>query len=248
MPVSTPHYMQIAWLTIITAALAWLIWERFTDTPQAAPAATTGDFDEINVERLNIVEPNGRYRLVLSNSARFPGLFMAGKEYKHHSRAGGGMLFFNDDGDEAGGLTIHSAREGDAHVAHAGIMFDQFKQDQTVGLIYNDQNGKRTAGMRVWDRPEHSIETLMKMSDRAARAPSDAEREKLRKEMIDYAMAHGGLGAERMFAGKSLEDAVVRLADRQGRPRLQLLVDGKGDPRVEFLDTEGKVLKSITAN
>lgn len=36
------------------------------------PGPTT--FDEINVQRLNIVEPNGRYRLVLANSARFPGL------------------------------------------------------------------------------------------------------------------------------------------------------------------------------
>src|SRR3546814_9145304 len=46
-----------------------------------------GVFDEISVKRINIVEPDGKYRLVLSNSERFPGLFMEGKEYKHHSRS-----------------------------------------------------------------------------------------------------------------------------------------------------------------
>jgi hypothetical protein len=41
-----------------------------------------GVFDEISVKRINIVEPDGKYRLVLANSERFPGLFMEGKEYK----------------------------------------------------------------------------------------------------------------------------------------------------------------------
>src|SRR3546814_13361431 len=72
-----------------------------------------GVFDEISVKRINIVEPDGKYRLVLSNSERFPGLFMEGKEYKHHSRDGGGMLFFNDEGDEVGGLTFGSKTVGD---------------------------------------------------------------------------------------------------------------------------------------
>src|SRR3546814_15204165 len=31
-------------------------------------------FDEISVKRINIVEPGGKYRLVLANSERFPGL------------------------------------------------------------------------------------------------------------------------------------------------------------------------------
>src|SRR3546814_8255992 len=52
-------------------------------------------FDEISVKRINIVEPGGKYRLVLANSERFPGLFMEGKEYKHHSRDGGGMRFLD---------------------------------------------------------------------------------------------------------------------------------------------------------
>lgn len=237
----TRKYLTVLWLVLVTGGLAFLAFE------DAFSKSGTVTFDEINVKRINIVEPDGQYRLVLANSERFPGLFMGGKEYEHHSRSGGGMLFFNDNGDEVGGLTTHSAEENGEYSASAGLMFDQFKQDQTVGVVYSDSNGKRVAGLRVWDRPEYSIEPLMEYSDRAARAETDAERESIREEMLEYAMAHGGVGALRFFAGKELEDTVVRLADPEGRPRLVLKVDGAGEASVEFLDADGQVTKRITA-
>ncbi|MDH5822278.1 hypothetical protein QFW77_04645 [Luteimonas sp. RD2P54] len=238
-----------AWLLAVTALAGWTAWDRIKAGPAttAAPPAASAAFEELTVERINVVEPNGLNRLVISNAARFPGLFMEGTEYRHHSRTGGGMLFFNDEGDESGGMSFSSAREDGAYAASAGLFFDQYKQDQTVGVVYNDQDGRRVAGLRVWDRPDYSIGPLMEMSDRAARAESHAAREAIREEMMDYAMARGGAGAERLFAGKALEDAVLRLADPQGRPRLQLTVDGAGEPRVDFLAEDGTVLRSITA-
>ncbi|HWW59305.1 MAG TPA: hypothetical protein VN047_20595 [Sphingopyxis sp.] len=204
-----------------------------------------GVFDEISVKRINIVEPDGKYRLVLANSERFPGLFMEGKEYKHHSRDGGGMLFFNDEGDEVGGLTFGSKTVGDNRRASGSLMFDQYKQDQTVGLQYSEANGNRTAGLRVWDRPDWSIKPLMEMSARAA-ASDEAGKARIREEMRAYAMANGGAGAERVFAGKTTDDAIVRLADKSGKPRLLLKVGADGEPSIEFLDTSGKIVKRIT--
>jgi len=248
-PTSSRNPLLLGWLALLTAGLAWTLWERHGASAPADDTATptSARFTELDVERINIVEPNGNYRLVLANSARFPGLFMEGKEYKHHSRKAGGMLFFNDEGDESGGMTFSSSRDGDNVSAGAGLMFDQYKQDQTVGVVYNEQNGRRQAGVRVWDRPDASIKPLMEMSDRAANATTDEEREQVRAEMLAHAQANGGVGAERFFAGKALDDAIVRLADKQGRARLLLRVDGEGQPRVEFLDTEGKVIKAITA-
>ncbi|MBO9695769.1 MAG: hypothetical protein J7499_06195 [Sphingopyxis sp.] len=202
-------------------------------------------FDEISVKRINIVEPDGKYRLVLANSERFPGLFMEGKEYRHHSRDGGGMLFFNDEGDEVGGLTFGSKTVGDDRRASGSLMFDQYKQDQTVGIQYSEANGNRTAGLRVWDRPDWSIKPLMEMSARAA-ASDEAGKTRIREEMRAYAMANGGAGAERVFAGKATDDAIVRLADKNGKPRLLLRVGADGAPSIEFLDTAGKVVRRIT--
>ena len=237
--------MRLKQIVIVAGALgigALLPLTFASAVQQPQPKVTT--FDELNVSRLNIVEPNGRYRLVLANSARFPGLFMEGREYRHHSRTGGGMLFFNDDGDEVGGLTYRSNAANRS--ASAGITFDQYKQDQTVSLLYQESNGNRTAGMRVWDRPNYSIGPLMEMSDRAARAPNDAERQRIREEMRAWAMARGGGGAERMFAGKVQGDAVVRLADPQGRPRLVMRVGEDGAPSIEFLSETGQVVRRIT--
>lgn len=207
------------------------------------PQGKVTTFDEINVNRINIVEPNGRPRLILANSARFPGLFFEGREYRHHSRSGGGMWFVNDDGDEVGGLTYRSNAANRS--ASAGITFDQYKQDQTVSMLYRESNGEREAGMRVWDRPNTSIGPLMEMSDRAAGAATDAERQRIRGEMQAYAQAHGGGGAERFFAGKTASDAIVRLADPQGRPRLVMRVGADGAPSIEFLDESGRVTRRI---
>jgi hypothetical protein len=46
-----------------------------------------------------------------------------------------------------------------------------------------------------------------------------------------------------LFAGKERGASIVRLADGNGRPRLVLKVEASGEPRVEFLDEAGKVVR-----
>ena len=40
-----------------------------------------------------------------------------------------GLLFFSDEGDEVGGLTITGQQRDGVRRANAGLMFDQLKQD-----------------------------------------------------------------------------------------------------------------------
>ncbi|WP_305824277.1 hypothetical protein [Massilia brevitalea] len=62
-------------------------------------------FDEITVGRINIVEPDGTKRIILSNKAQFPGDFLQGKEGARPDRRDvAGMLFINEEGTENGGL------------------------------------------------------------------------------------------------------------------------------------------------
>lgn len=229
-------------LLVLAAALGSLMPSAFVSANQGETPKVTR-FDEISVNRLNIVEPNGRPRLILANSQRYPGLWFEGREYRHHSRSGGGMWFVNDDGDEVGGLTFRNNAANRS--ASAGITFDQYKQDQTVSMLYSEANGQRQAGMRVWDRPDASIGPLMEMSDRAARAATPEERQRIRGEMQAWAQANGGGGEERFFAGKIQQDAIVRLADAEGRPRLVMRVGADGQPSIEFLDEGGNVTRRI---
>ena len=228
-----------AWLTLISIGVGFLLVGKAISDP----AITT--FDHLQVHRIDIVEPNGNPRVVIYNRVEFPGLYWGGKEYGHWSRDAGGFLFFNDDGDEVGGMTFQNRKVNDKFVASSGIMFDQYKQDQTVGITYDDENGQRRAGLRVWDRPDEPLLPVIELSDKIAKAKTDAEREEYHKEMNDIAAKWPKKG-ERLFAGKSHDDSIVRLADGQGRPRLVLKVDAAGNASVQFLDENGKVVKEIS--
>lgn len=236
------NHLVFGWLTLITVALA------FVGLGQLEAAANSGSkvasFEQIDVQRINVVEPDGRPRVIISNRKLFPGLYWGGKEYQHHSRQTGGLLFFNKQGDEVGGLTFDADRNGDSWNADASLTFDQYQQDQTVGVMYSERDGKRAAGFKVWDRPNAPMLPAIELSDRLARAGTDAEREKIRGQMMELAKSWGPQG-ERLFAGKMLDDSIVRLADKQGRPRLVLKVDGAGEASVEFLDEAGKVVRRI---
>src|SRR5215813_6727368 len=122
----------------------------------AAPAS----FGEITAERINIVDANGTLRLVISNKDRMHPGVLDGKTLDR-PRPVAGFLFFNDEGDEVGGLTV-TGREADGRRnADAILAFDQLKQDQTIGLTYHENDGQRTAGLQVWDRSDTHLSELI---------------------------------------------------------------------------------------
>ena len=91
-------------------------------------AAKPQSFDEIDVRRINIREPDGTLRMVISNRARLPGVVAAGKEHPPVDRPFAGMLFYNDEGDENGGLVFSGRRDANGDVADSGGMltFDRY--------------------------------------------------------------------------------------------------------------------------
>jgi len=54
------------------------------------------------------------------------------------------------------------------------------------------------------------------------------------------------LFAERLFIGRNPDkSAIVNLRDPNGRPRLRMLVDSLGAPRIEFLDAAGHATYTV---
>jgi hypothetical protein len=106
----------------------------FAGTVIVACSAVTkkARFDEIDVERINVIEPDGKIRLVISDRAKFPGSFYDGSEVKRGDRQSTGLLFMNDEGTEMGGLIFGGAKGPDGEVSGNGhLSFDQYDQDQT---------------------------------------------------------------------------------------------------------------------
>ena len=212
-----------------------------------ARAVQNPRFDEIDGERSNIIAPNGAPRLVISNAERAPDVIINGKTYHRSGSNEAGMIFYNEEGSENGGMGF-SGHTRDGHVsANAGFMFDQYGQDQTVGLTYDEEDGRRSAGLRVWDRPNQPINVLADMVEPIKQMPNGLEKTRRMAAVRDSAMKLGLGGAQRVFVGKQSDrTATVTLADAQSRPRLRLVVDSAGAARIEFLDDAGKVIRSLS--
>lgn len=201
-------------------------------------------FAEIDVERINIIEKDGRLKMVISNGERqHPGV-VDGRTLSRTRPPG--MLFFNDRGDECGGLSFSGNQKDDGGEASALLAFDRFKQDQTVAIQYGESKGQYSAGLRVWDRPDTSLGEVVDKLQAIQKMPDGPEKTQAMQTLRQ--MSGAGV-AQRVFVGRNREKAaLVALSDLQGRPRVQLIVDAQGAARLEFLDEKGAVVQTLPAS
>src|SRR5439155_18576991 len=208
-------------------ALAFVAGAALAESPQRAR------FDEIDVQRINVVEKDGRVRLVIANADRQAVTVIGGKEILPNRKREAGLIFFNDEGDENGGLTYGGRTESGVARASAGLSFDQYQQDETVTLRYSQTGKDRRAGLTIADRPEASIVAAAALND----ANTDEERAAARKKLVDAGVL---ASRQRAFVGKNADgDARLVLSDGDGQPRLALSVARSGAAKIEFLDAKG---------
>jgi hypothetical protein len=136
---------------ILTTTLAATAFTGFSSPKRKA------EFDELTVRRINVVEPDGVLRMVISNHAQLPGIVVRGKE-RPFARPQAGMLFYNDEGSENGGLIFGGRRNAKGDVVDAGgsLSFDRYGANQIVQLIGVDDREDRFAGLSVTDSPSGS--------------------------------------------------------------------------------------------
>lgn len=220
-------------------ALGALLFAAFAPTPQTQ--------ELIKARRIELVNEDGKYALVLASRGRLPGPVFGGKEYPQALSGGRttatGMLFFNERGDEVGGLTYHGQRNGESYRASGGIMFDQFDQDQVVGIQYSDNGTRRSAGLNIWDRtPDVAISSIIDILDARSRA-TGAARDSIQRVLS--AIPGMDKSAHRVFLGSDNRTAALILRDTGGRPRIRLFVDDANVARLEFLNEAGQVVDAF---
>ncbi len=222
-----------AYAFVVTLLLGILAFAGFSQTNQK------NKFTEIDVERINIVEKDGKLKMVVSNAERqHPGI-VDGRTLSRKRPPG--ILFFNDKGDECGGISFTGDQKDGKGNASALLAFDRFLQDQTVGIQYGESNGQYYAGLRVWDRPDSSLGLVVDKLAAIEKMTEGAEKTAAMKELRETSG-----GAERVMVGRDREQAaVVRLSDTNGKPRIKLSVNTAGSPKFEFLDASGKVIYSL---
>lgn len=193
---------------------------------------------ELTAERINIVEKDGTIRMVISNREKqHPGA-MDHKDLPKRDRPAG-MIFFNDEGDEDGGLVYDGNKTG----ASMTYSFDQYKNDQVMQLKYeqepNKNGNEKSYGLFIWDRDEQFTmskrialyDSLMALKDTNAR---NAGLEKMKA---------AGYTQKRMFVGKNTKGEVgLFLNDANGKPRLNIYVNKQNQPVIETLNDKGEVV------
>jgi hypothetical protein len=178
-----------------------------TKAPLAPQSAT---FDTLTVQRINVVDPDGKMRLIIANSARLPGAIIHGKAYPRSIGDAAGVLFLDTKGDETGGFATAKLRDNDV----AGFTFDYTYQP--------------TDGIRMWKQES-----------------ADGSRWRTGFDIFDRRPYTGAVessqGVQRITLADEDQNAQLVISDAQGHARIRIGVDKNGQPRIEMLNSDGKV-------
>jgi hypothetical protein len=225
---------------VLTIIFAVTIFGGFT-AAQKAPAVKSS-FEEINVQRINIVEPDGTMRMVISDKTRFPGAIIRGQEYPHMSRQTAGILFFNEEGTENGGLIFGGARDKNGKPTSGGhLSFDDYEQDQVIAITSSQDGDRKNARIVLVDRPDWNITELIQLTIRIKDLPPEQQKAEYEKFMKGRTPAQ-----QRLYLGRSDDKSVgLRLKDTDGRDRIVLQVAPDGSPSLRLLDADGKVVGQL---
>jgi hypothetical protein len=200
------------------------------------------NFEELNVQRINVVEPDGTLRMVISNKAAFPGIIIKGQDRPHPNRKTAGMLFFNDEGTENGGLIFGGEKDKDGTLSSYGhLSFDEYEKDQVFTIDAGQHGNAHAAALKMVDNPDYSITELLALTDRIKALPQDQQNAEVKKFTETPGAPH-----QRLFLGKSEDKSIaMKLKDVNGRDRMVIAVEPDGSPVIRFLDQDGKVVSQL---
>jgi len=203
--------------------------------------------EELTTKRINIVEPNGQPRLVLSNMEKSPENLNHGKPFGIPGGNRAGLIFYDDEATECGGLVFSGRKDSSGkYFASGHFSFDQYNQNQVLYLQYLDDNGDRKTGLYVDDwHNSPPFPEFRRTYKETEKLPNGPERDAKLKQLLDPVNGAPAF-AHRVFIGKDADkSALINLADKKGKTRIQLIVDSTGEAKINFLDAAGKVVYSL---
>lgn len=122
--------------------------------------AFTQVVDELTVKRINIVEDDGRLRMIIGNSTHARTAPMRGELRRHPGRRlSAGVLFVNDEGTECGGLQFagHPGQSAAGPSQSGYLSFDDFEQNDSFRMGLSQQGGVSQRFIEFVDQPSWSL-------------------------------------------------------------------------------------------
>lgn len=202
----------------------------------------------IEAERINIVEKDGTKKLGLFSS----GQYIQGKSERVGQYSISGMLFFNEEGYEAGGLVYDGKKISGGQKAGMGLMFDGYRQDQAIALQHNEYkdsiNSYYEDGLKIISRPDRSdVQTeydfyKLKYPEKFG----DDNSSRLTQEEIDsiefVLSRQNKVAQQRIFLGSKrgvkegewFDESGLYIKNKYGKNVIKIIVDETNIPKIKI--------------
>ncbi|WP_052380075.1 MULTISPECIES: hypothetical protein [unclassified Pseudoalteromonas] len=164
-------------------------------------------YGEIDVERINIVGENGVNRVVLATPERAPNPVIDGKEIERSIKPAG-LVFYDEDGNETGGLATASMKG-----TKADLMIFDYKNSEAIGFNkFENDKGDFSASFVILDRLDLDKDMFEHGSAGATRIAMSTKNK-------DAAFSlHDTKGKERIrFAVDKNDVATIQMLDANGK-------------------------------
>jgi hypothetical protein len=227
---------QIRALAICLALVTLIFGVLFCRLYYKSQQMTT---EELTLKKLNLIGEDGTLRMVLSNEKRQNPGVIDGKPLAPRERPAG-IIFFDNNGNECGGLTINQQEANGQIHKDMSFTMDNYRNDQVLQLVdeefYKDGKAIVRRGMAINEFPVGATLTdLIASADSIKNLPDSL----LRIRAMAALMEREG-SKRRVFVGRTAEDeSGLFLFDHKGRPRMQIYVDSLGNPQIFALDSSG---------
>ena len=212
----------------------------------AAAAVHSASFDVLTVHRINVVDANGTLRLAIFNKNTEPDPVIAGKHVK--GRKGvpkAGLLFYNDRGDEQGGIG-YSGDVVNGRVQQSGLIsFDPWQQNDNMDLYFSQDGTGVVEALEFSQTDPRPLTYFIPRYEQAMKRPAGPERDAAIKQL----RADGLAQRSRLFAGVGGDDrSKIVLSDRKGRARMRMQVTPDGVASLQVLDENGNVTSTFPSS
>lgn len=202
-------------------------------------------FDEIVAKKITIIGEDNLPRMVLSNENRQHSGRVNGKDWPKRERPSG-IIFFNNQGDECGGLVYETKEKDGKIISGMSFTMDNYKDDQVVQLLndeyYEDGKAYIQRGLHINQYP-----TGTNLEDRNKKFEeiNKITNEKERKSKLNELLKKEG-SVNRVFLGKTESNSSgLFLYDPDGKLKMMIYVDGKGNPKLQTFNEKREIKDHI---
>jgi hypothetical protein len=217
--------LLLSWLIITNVVLVFVLYKVFSSHVS---------LDELTAKRINIEGEDQSLRMVISNENRQHSGRIAGKDIGPRDRPAG-IIFFNNEGNESGGLISHVYSGKGRKNSGMSFTMDRYNNDQVIQILNNEiyENGeeKIQRGFLISEfskgsdffKLHNEYEEIKKITDKNLR----------REKTLDLLDREGS--KRRIYLGKSFNhDSGLTLYDKQGNPKLKIYVNNSNEPKIEY--------------